>query len=259
MRQRTRWSQGTWQVFDLIRPSLKNPHISLRAKTDQFWYLLTPLIQAWLGFVLVLSLVFLALGIVEPHWSWILIIVLYMFAAMPSIIGVLFTHRRRGFKGFLVNIGFAHLYLVYSWMIYPVVYRALFRQLTGARNWAKTAREQIKSDESETEAGSAGVGSAGAVAAGSAGSRAAESRGAAAPLAIESLSREDIEAQAMVDHALGGQALSTGDTPEVAQSRFQPEPLFQAQPSQTGPTVQAEPNFQAEPRRGGAHAAPDAD
>lgn len=146
MRQRTRWSQGTWQVFDLIGVSLRNKNISLRAKLDQFWYLLTPLVQAWLGLVLVLSIVFLAFRIVEPQWSWLFAIILYLFAAMPSVAGVLFTHRRRGFKGFVVNIGFAHVYLVYSWIIYPVVYRALFRQITGARSWAKTARERITAE-----------------------------------------------------------------------------------------------------------------
>lgn len=145
-RQRTRWSQGTWQVFDHIIPSMRNPHINFRAKLDEFWYLLTPLIQAWLGLTLVLSLVFLAIGVVEPHWSLWLVLVLYLLAAMPSILGVMFTRRQRGFVGFLVNIVFAHVYLVYSWIIYPVVYRALLRQLVGARSWAKTAREKINDD-----------------------------------------------------------------------------------------------------------------
>jgi cellulose synthase/poly-beta-1,6-N-acetylglucosamine synthase-like glycosyltransferase len=152
MRQRTRWSQGTWQVFDLIRPSLRNRGLPFSAKLDQFWYLLTPLVQAWLGMVLVMSLAFLALRVVEPRWSILFAIILYMFAAMPSMVGVLFTRRRRGLKGFLVNVLFAHVYLMYSWIIYPVVYRALFRQLTGARTWAKTAREQIAPDEEATDA-----------------------------------------------------------------------------------------------------------
>lgn len=147
MRQRTRWAQGTWQVFDLILPSLRNTRLRLSAKLDQFWYLLTPIVQSWLGLVLLLSIVFLLLRIVEPRWSTLLLLVLYLFAAMPSIIGVLFTRRQRGFKGFMINVLFAHLYLVYSWIIYPVVYRSLFRQLTGSRSWAKTARERILSDE----------------------------------------------------------------------------------------------------------------
>jgi len=146
MRQRTRWSQGTWQVFNLIIPCMRNKHTSFRSKLDQLWYLLTPLIQAWLGMTLVLSVAFVVFHVVEPHWSTWLLIVLYLFAAMPSILGVLFTHRQRGFVGFLVNVLFAHVYLVYSWVIYPVVYRALFRQITGARGWAKTAREKISDD-----------------------------------------------------------------------------------------------------------------
>lgn len=149
MRQRTRWSQGTWQVFDMIWPSLKNKNISLGAKLDQFWYLLTPLIQAWLGFVLVLSLVFLGFRVVTPSWSWLFVIILYMFAAVPSIVGVLFTRRRPGILGFFITVAFAHLYLIYAWIIYPVVYRALFRQVTGARTWAKTAREKIVDDSDQ--------------------------------------------------------------------------------------------------------------
>jgi len=37
----------------------------------------------------------------------------------------------------------AHGYAFYSWIIFPVVYRALWRQLIGVRTWAKTRREAI--------------------------------------------------------------------------------------------------------------------
>lgn len=161
LRQRTRWSQGTWQVLDLIGRCLRNKEVHLAARLDQLWYLLTPIVQAWLGMVLVLSIGFLIFRVVDPTWSWLLFIISYLFAAMPSVLGVFFARRGRGIIGFFVNILFAHLYLIYSWLIYPVVYRALFRQVIGAKSWAKTARERIEAaggDAAEAAGGDAAAG-----------------------------------------------------------------------------------------------------
>jgi cellulose synthase/poly-beta-1,6-N-acetylglucosamine synthase-like glycosyltransferase len=149
LRQRTRWSQGTWQVLDLTCACLRNKKVRVTARLDQLWYLLTPIIQAWLGMVLVLSICFLIFKVVDPTWSWILFVISYLFAAMPSVLGVFFARRGRGVIGFIINILFAHLYLAYSWIIYPVVYRALFRQIIGAKSWAKTARESLEEESLE--------------------------------------------------------------------------------------------------------------
>lgn len=142
-RQRTRWAQGGWQVLDLLGPTFRNPHIGAVAKCDELWYLLTPVVQAWVGLSVVLSVVFLATGISRPPLTVFIVVLAYVFSALPGVIGVLLARRGRGLRGFIVGVVLAHLYLVYSWLIYPVVYRALLRQLTGAKGWAKTKREAI--------------------------------------------------------------------------------------------------------------------
>lgn len=142
-RQRTRWGQGAWQVLDLIPSSVGNRRLGFAARCDQLWYLLTPFVQAWVGLSVVLSIVFLATGQVRPQWSLLILVLFYLFSAGPGIAGVLFARPQRGFKNFVVSLLLAHLYLIYSWLIYPVVYRALLRQLLRRKSWAKTKREAI--------------------------------------------------------------------------------------------------------------------
>ena len=142
-RQRTRWAQGAWQVLDLLRSSITNRRLGLVARCDQLWYLLTPFVQAWVGATVVLSVVFLTTGIARPRWTVLMLVLFYAFSAAPGIVGVLFA-RRGGVRAFVVNVLLAHLYLCYTWLIYPVVYRAMFRQLAGRGSWAKTKREAIE-------------------------------------------------------------------------------------------------------------------
>lgn len=146
-RQRTRWSQGAWQVLDQIGPSLRNKELGFVAKIDQLGYLLIPIIQVWVGLSVVLSASFLILGISQPRWTITLLVLLYVFSALPGIFGVFMARRNQGIAAFFTNLLFAHLYLVYSWMIYPVVYRALFRHVVGSNSWAKTKREEIEPAE----------------------------------------------------------------------------------------------------------------
>jgi len=142
-RQRTRWAQGAWQVLDLIPLTLRNRNLLPGARLEQLWYLLTPIVQAWVGLSVALSIVFLVLETVRPAWTILVIVLFYLFSAGPGIVGVLFARRRTGIGPFLTNVLLAHLYLFYSWLIYPVVYRALLRQLLRRRSWAKTGREAI--------------------------------------------------------------------------------------------------------------------
>lgn len=145
-RQRTRWAQGGWQVFDLIWPTVRNRHVGLVPRWDQLWYLLTPVVQAWVGLSVVLSIVFLATGISRPPLTVFIVVLAYVFSALPGVIGVLLARRGRGLRELIIGLLLAHLYLIYSWLIYPVVYRSLLRQLTGAKTWAKTKRESISAD-----------------------------------------------------------------------------------------------------------------
>lgn len=151
-RQRTRWAQGGWQVFDLIAPTIRNHHVGIVPRVDQVGYLLMPVVQAWVGLSVVLSVVFLVTGISRPPMTVFIVVLAYVFSALPGVIGVLLARRGRGLWGFIVGLLFAHLYLIYSWLIYPVVYRSLLRQLTGAKTWAKTKREAIAPAEDSAPA-----------------------------------------------------------------------------------------------------------
>lgn len=148
-RQRTRWAQGGWQVLALIWSSIRNPRIGFIAKCDQLWYLITPLVQALMGVSVVLSVAFLVFEVVEPEWTLFVIVLLYMFSVFPGVVGVLFARRSRKITQFLANILIAHLYVVYSWLVYPVVYRALLRMIFRRQSWAKTNRESVHQDDAE--------------------------------------------------------------------------------------------------------------
>lgn len=148
-RQRTRWAQGGWQVLDLIGPSMRNKNLRVTPRIDQLWYLLTPVVQSWVGLSVVLSAIFLIFGIVTPVWSVLIIVLFYLFSAVPGVAGVVFSRGRTRVRAFLLNVLLSHAYLIYSWLIYPVVYRALGRQLLRRGSWAKTAREQISAPDAD--------------------------------------------------------------------------------------------------------------
>ena len=143
-RQRTRWAQGGWQMLDLVPAMAKNPHIGFVAKWDQFWYLMTPLLQAFMGATVLLSVVLFTTGIVDVRWSIPIAVLVYVFSVAPAIAGAVFARRSMNPLWILLQVLFAHGYALYSLMIFPVVYRSLFRYLVGARSWVKTRREAIE-------------------------------------------------------------------------------------------------------------------
>ncbi|XPP26049.1 MAG: glycosyltransferase family 2 protein [Leucobacter sp.] len=142
-RQRTRWAQGGWQMLDIAPSLLRNRRIGLVARTDQFWYLMTPLIQMYLGFTVVMSAALLASGTTKVQWSPLVLVIIYALSILPSVISVVFA--RGGFRplGLILSFLLAHAYVLYTWLIYPVVVHAALRQLAGRTSWAKTKREAI--------------------------------------------------------------------------------------------------------------------
>ncbi|MDI6023313.1 glycosyltransferase family 2 protein [Leucobacter sp. UT-8R-CII-1-4] len=142
-RQRTRWAQGGWQMLDLVPTMAKNPNVGFVAKWDQFWYLMTPLLQAFMGATVLLSVLLFATGIVDVRWSIPIVVLIYVFSVAPAIAGAVFAQRSANPLRILLQLVFAYVYALYSLMIFPVVYRSLFRYLVGAGSWAKTRREAI--------------------------------------------------------------------------------------------------------------------
>ncbi len=146
-RQRTRWAQGGWQMLDLVPAMARNPHLGFVAKWDQFWYLMTPLLQAFVGATVVLSIVLFATGLVEVRWTVPIAVLIYIFSIVPGVAGVLFARRTLNPLRIIAQVILAHGYALYSWLIFPVVYRALWRYLRGSKSWAKTRREAIEGRE----------------------------------------------------------------------------------------------------------------
>jgi len=141
LRQRTRWAQGGWEAT----PLAWNTH-KLRAKwwakVDAFVYLFTPVIQL-VVFASFLSAIVLALTLDLSLWArtWPMIILYLSLSFLPGIIGLLSRANSLGKK--LLTILLIIPYTIYSWLILPVVVRALFRIVLGRSTWAKTAREPI--------------------------------------------------------------------------------------------------------------------
>lgn len=144
-RQRTRWAQGGWQMLDLVPSLARNPHLGLVGRWDQFWYLMTPLLQAFIGATVALSIVLLATGLVHVAWTLPIVLLIYVFSIGPGLVGVLFARRSLYPLKIVVQIVAAHGYAFYSWLIFPVVYRALWRYLRGSTSWVKTRREALSS------------------------------------------------------------------------------------------------------------------
>lgn len=104
---------------------------------------MSPLLQAFVGATVALSIVLLATGLVHVAWTAPIVVLIYAFSIAPGIAGVLFARRSLNPLVILWQVVLAHGYAFYSWIIFPVVYRALWRQLIGVRTWAKTRREPI--------------------------------------------------------------------------------------------------------------------
>lgn len=142
-RQRTRWAQGGWQMLDIAWRMARNPHLGFVPRWDQFWYLMTPLIQLFMGATVVLTIALLVTGESRFRWSVFIVVVAYVFSVLPSVIGVVSARRRISLLGLLTDLVVAHAYVLYTWIIYPVVFHALIRHLSGRRSWAKTRRESL--------------------------------------------------------------------------------------------------------------------
>jgi 1,2-diacylglycerol 3-beta-glucosyltransferase len=145
-RQRARWSQGNLQAMSLIGEVWRAP-TPFAARIDLIAYLLMPFWQGLVGAALVVALV---LGVTgeSAFWDvgdWWELAFIYVLGFGGTMLGCIAGRLGRGddAAGVAVGILIAHVYAFYSWLLWPVLARATFRQLTDKRNWAKTQREPI--------------------------------------------------------------------------------------------------------------------
>lgn len=141
LRQRTRWSQGNLQAIGLLGQVWRAPR-GLAPRVEQVAYLLMPCWQALVGLSLVVGVILWATGM-APFWGggplWWLAVV-YVLGFGGTIMGCVAA------RGWLRGLLVAQIYAFYSWLLWPVLIRSSWRQLTARRDWAKTEREALDAD-----------------------------------------------------------------------------------------------------------------
>jgi len=144
LRQRTRWAQGCLQAARRIRVPLA-ARIPLSAKAEYVQWLLQPIIQFYVGLMLLLSIALVvvygitALPFDEP---WEVAVVLFL-SLGGTTLGCIVAWIRTQSDGLWRGLVWSIPYALYSWFMMPVYVRAMFREISGRSAWAKTAREPL--------------------------------------------------------------------------------------------------------------------
>jgi len=149
-RQRVRWAQGNWQSLSLLG-GVGGIRTSLAGRIDAVWYLLTPPLQLIMGIAFAVSIVFSLLSLASYQPPYLITFVFFLslgFGAGVVALTIIGGKWYSIFTALLLVIP----YTIYSWMIFPVLFASLVRQLAGRKSWTKTAREPI--DEETTDAAS---------------------------------------------------------------------------------------------------------
>jgi cellulose synthase/poly-beta-1,6-N-acetylglucosamine synthase-like glycosyltransferase len=142
LRQRTRWSQGTLQSLALTEQIYRAPFPFL-VRAEVLLNLWMPILQGMVGIPLAVAVVLAVTGVARvwgdgPTWY---LVVMYVLMFGSTMLGCVAAMRDHG--GRLVGFVVAHGYAFYTWLLWPVLARALARQLSKRRDWAKTSREPI--------------------------------------------------------------------------------------------------------------------
>jgi len=148
-RQRTRWMQGNIQVFGNLH-RLHSHHLVGLRRWDALFTLTMPIFQVIIGLATVIAVVLaLFFGVNYVPWSgsvpWrITTTTLFLVLGLgPTSMGILVLGRGQGWRAIPRVVALAPSYIAYTWLMWPVTFRGLYRQFRGQRAWAKTAREAI--------------------------------------------------------------------------------------------------------------------
>jgi 1,2-diacylglycerol 3-beta-glucosyltransferase len=145
-RQRTRWSQGNLQAMALIGSMLRAP-IGLGPRLEQVAYLLMPLWQGIVG-AAVVAAIGLAIAGVAPFWgdapAWWRLALFFVLAFGGTFLGCIAASAYGASRGWLAGVVFAPAYALYTWLLWPVLFRSAARQLTSRDEWTKTEHEPVQ-------------------------------------------------------------------------------------------------------------------
>ena len=144
-RQRTRWFQGNLQVLAESRRLYARKLHGLR-RIDALMALILPALQLIVGTAVLVALV-LWIGFGIPYLPigniWLLLFFIQL-SFGPTILGVAVIGRSKGWSGITRVLVILVPYILYTWLLWPVVFYGLFRQLRGNSTWSKTAREAVE-------------------------------------------------------------------------------------------------------------------
>jgi 1,2-diacylglycerol 3-beta-glucosyltransferase len=143
LRQRTRWAQGNLQALDLLGATWRSP-FPRPARIEEVLYLMMPLWQTVIGAALVAAIALAGLGFAPIVPAADVLPEIYVLAFANSVLGCLATRHAAG-RGWLRAVVVAHVYALYSWLLFPVLVRALVRQMGTRREWARTDRVPLES------------------------------------------------------------------------------------------------------------------
>ncbi|MEZ5187003.1 MAG: glycosyltransferase family 2 protein [Candidatus Nanopelagicales bacterium] len=143
-RQRGRWFQGNLQVLkDLGR--LNSAELYGIRRMDTAVSLILPILQIIVGLALALAIVLAVFFDVEylPWGSPWLVVFFVQLSVGPTFLGVMVVARGHGVAGAGRAGVTAVPYLVYTWLMWPVVAIGVWKQFRGSTTWAKTEREAV--------------------------------------------------------------------------------------------------------------------
>ena len=143
-RQRGRWFQGNLQVLrDLGR--VHSPDLYGVRRLDTVISLILPILQIVVGLALAAALV-LTFFFGVPYLPWgspLLLIFFIQLSVGPTFLAVMVVGRGHGPAGILLALREAIPYLLYTWLMWPVVAIGVWKQVRGNATWAKTEREAV--------------------------------------------------------------------------------------------------------------------
>jgi cellulose synthase/poly-beta-1,6-N-acetylglucosamine synthase-like glycosyltransferase len=148
LRQRTRWSQGNLQAMSLLGTVWRSPR-SFVARFETMLYILMPIWQSIIGISMLVAIYLLITGQAGIYETDAIyqIAFFYVLGFGGVIMGCIAAGAPRGWKGYITGFFIAQIYAFYTWIIWPVLLRSTFRQLTDQRTWSKTDREAIDAPE----------------------------------------------------------------------------------------------------------------
>jgi cellulose synthase/poly-beta-1,6-N-acetylglucosamine synthase-like glycosyltransferase len=147
-RQRTRWAQGNLEALGLLGV-VRTRGLRLGARLDLTYQLLLPILQLIVGVATVAAIacwLFLDVRFVPEDDAALTLTIVFLLAFGGVALGCVARARGRGVGAVLTGLATTVPYAFYSWLIWPVMVRALLRLVRGATGWDKTAREPLEAE-----------------------------------------------------------------------------------------------------------------